>query len=283
MRGTSFIAVGVVVVVSAAASRAFARKPMSEEAQRRVLLEQLAAASAEIAPQERTDGDLMYAAMRQWRGEPRGSAAVDKALAQSKSDIRHDRKQLEERVRSMFWRDPFSSEVVPVRKQDRDLLQDHAARIARGHGDAGDDELSRVRADLTAARAENARLRTELAQVQGEGSTSGGDADAQAECVAPSHHLRVGRPDGSGHSHRGGGYLEALNSSSPVHHRRSGAPKRTRQPSIPSAPAGPPAAPAEAVTGPPAGWHSSDPRGIIIVPIEAPVPIHADKPSARAH
>ncbi len=282
MRGKSFVAVGVLVVVSAAATRALARKPMSEEAQRRVLLEQLAAASAEIAPQEKTDGDLMYAAMRQWRGEPRGSAAVDKALAQSKSDIRHDRKQLEERVRSMFWRDPFSSEVVPVRKQDRDLLQDHAARIARTRGEAGDDELARVRADLVAARAENARLRAQLAQAQ-ENESAGGDADAQAECVGPSHHLRVGRPDGSGHSHRGGGYLEALNSSPPVHRHRSGAAKRARQPSVPSAPAESPVAPAETVTGPPAGWHSSDPRGIIVVPIEAPVPIHADKAHARAH
>ncbi|HVZ86602.1 MAG TPA: hypothetical protein VHG72_06525, partial [Polyangia bacterium] len=148
MRANFFIAVSSVLAVSAVAPRAFARKPPSEEAQRRALLQQLAAASSEIPPEEKTDADLMYQAMRQWRGEPRGSAAVDKVLAQSKTDVRHERKALEERVRSMFWKDPFSSEVVPVQKADRDLLRAHAARVARARGEAADDELARLRAEL---------------------------------------------------------------------------------------------------------------------------------------
>src|SRR3954468_13449148 len=149
----------VAALVLSAGAPAHARKAMSEETQRRALLSQLAAASSEVAPEERTDADLMYEAMRQWHGEPRGSAAVDRALAQSKKDIRLDRKQIEEKVRRMFWKDPFSDEVVPVAKSDRDLLRSHAARESRVHDDAREDEVARLRAEVAATRAENARLR----------------------------------------------------------------------------------------------------------------------------
>ena len=184
MRKTIFSLVAVTVGLSAAGSPARARKPMSEETQRRALLGQLAAASAEVAPQERTDADLMYEAMRQWHGEPRGSAAVDRALAQSKKDIRLDRKQIEEKVRKMFWKDPFSDEVVPVAKSDRDLLRAHAARESRVRDDAREDEVARLRAEVSAARAENARLRAELARAD-EGGSSSETVVAQTECARP--------------------------------------------------------------------------------------------------
>jgi hypothetical protein len=283
MRAKFFIAVGLAVVVSAVAPRALARKPLSEEAQRKALLQRLAAASAEIPPEEKTDADLMYEALRQWRGEPRESATVDKALAQSKDDIRHDRKTVEERVRGMFWKDPFSSEVVPVRKHDRDLLREHAARMARARGDAGEEELARLRADLATVRSENARLRADLARA--EESAGESDGSAVAECAPPGHHLQARRHEGGGHSHREGGsvgLMEALNTPPEPHHHHSGSAKRARGMNLASAPAEqPPAAPETAAA--PAGWQSSDPRGIIVVPIEAPVSIHADKPSARAH
>jgi hypothetical protein len=269
MRKTIFALVAVTVGISAAGSRAHARKAMSEESQRRALLSQLAAASTEMAPQERTDADLMYEAMKQWHGEPRGSAAVDRALAQSKTDIRLDRKQIEEKVRKMFWRDPFSQEVVPVRKVDRDLLSAHAARESRVHEDAREDEVSHLRAEVAAARTENARLRAELARA-GDG-TGTSETVAQTECTLPSRRLHAGSSSAS-HSRRDGGELEALNA--PTHHRRSGSSK-TRSPSeAPSAPAAAAAAPTETVTGPPAGWQSSDPRGIIVVPITASIHPH---------
>jgi hypothetical protein len=279
MRANLFIAVGLGVVVSAFAPRAEARKPVSEEAQRRALLQQLAAASSEIPAEEKTDADLMYAAMRQWRGEPRESAAVDKALADSKVDIRHDRKTIEERVRSMFWKDPFSSEVVPVQKHDRDLLRAHAARVARARGDVGEEELARLRADLATARSENARLRADLARA--EESAGDGDGSAVAECAPPSRHLQARRHEGGGHSHRDGGVMEALNTLPPAHHHHTGSSRRVPPANVVSAPAEAPPAPPETAAAP-AGWRSSDPRGIIVVPIEAPVPIHADKPSARS-
>ena len=269
MRKTIFSLVAA-VVLSAGGSPAHARKPMSEETQRRALLSQLAAASSEVAPEERTDADLMYEAMRQWHGEPRGSAAVDRALAQSKKDIRLDRKQIEEKVRKMFWKDPFSDEVVPVAKSDRDLLRAHAARESRVRDDAREDEVARLRAEVAAARAENARLRSELARAD-EGGGSSESVVAQAECAAPSRRLHAGNSSG-GHSRRDSGQLEALNT--PAHHRRSGSSKTRSQPETPSRAPVVAAAPAETVTGPPAGWQSSDPRGIIVVPITASIRAH---------
>jgi hypothetical protein len=268
MRKTIF-SLAAAVVLSAGGAPAHARKA-SEETQRRALLSQLAAASSEVAPEERTDADLMYEAMRQWHGEPRGSAAVDRALAQSKKDIRLDRKQVEEKVRKMFWKDPFSDEVVPIAKSDRDLLRAHAARESRVRDDAREDEVARLRAEVAAARAENARLRSELAHAdQGAGTSE--SVVAQTECAAPTRRLHAGNASG-GHSRRDSGQLEALNT--PVHHRRSGSSKARSQPDAPIVPSVVAAAPAETVTGPPAGWQSSDPRGIIVVPITASVRAH---------
>jgi len=269
MRKTIFSLVAA-LVLSGAGSRAHARKAMSEETQRRALLSQLAAASSEVAPQERTDADLMYEAMRQWHGESRGSAAVDRALAQSKKDIRLDRKQIEEKVRKMFWKDPFSQEVIPVAKSDRDLLRAHAARESRGRDDAREDEVARLRAEVAAARAENARLRSELARAE-QGSASSEGVVAQTERTLPSRRLHAGSTSG-GHSRRDSGELEALNA--PVHHRRTGSSKTRPQPETPSTEPVVAAAPAETVTGPPAGWQSSDPRGIIVVPITASIRAH---------
>src|SRR6185437_12943263 len=105
-----------------------------------------------------------------------------------------ERKALEDRVRDSFWKDPFSSEVVPVRKEDRELLRAHAARVARAHGRANDDEIAQLRDALATARAENARLRAELAHF--EESAGGGDGDAQAESVPPpSRHLHARRSE----------------------------------------------------------------------------------------
>jgi hypothetical protein len=55
---------------------------------------------------------------------------------------------------------------------------------------------------------------------------------------------------------------------------------------VPAAAAPPSPPPAEKTAGlPPPGWRSSDPRGIIVVPIEEPIPVQADtKPSRhRGH
>ncbi|HVV50460.1 MAG TPA: hypothetical protein VHO06_12420, partial [Polyangia bacterium] len=93
------------------------------------------------------------------------------------------------------------------------------------------------------------------------------------ECAPPSRHLQARRHDG-GHARRDGGYLEAMTAPPPAHRHHHASPR----PAVASAPAEAPVPPAEPVARPPAGWQSSDPRGIIVVPIEAPIPVKADKP-----
>jgi len=107
-----------------------------------------------------------------------------------------------------------------------------------------------------------------------EGTGSSETVGAHTECALPCRRLHAGSSSG-GHSRRDGGQLEALNV--PAHHRRSGSSKTPSQPEAPTAEPGEPvvaAAPAETVTGPPAGWQSSDPRGIIVVPITASIRAH---------
>jgi hypothetical protein len=268
MRGTDFFLVGATMGALAIGSPAHAKRPMSEEAQRRALLSQLAAAQSEVAPEERTDADLMYEAMKQWHGEPRGSEAVDRALAESKRDIKLDRKKIEEKVRQMFWRDPFSEEVVAVSKANRDLLSAHAKREARARQerqqearDGREDEISRL-------RAENARLRGELQRAQE--SASSNETVAEGECAAPSRHVHARWNIGGGHAHHDPAMLEALNAPAREHVHHHGVKVRVEQV---AAPVVTPAA--ETFTAQaPAGWRSNDPRGIIVVPIEASVRAH---------
>ena len=125
----------------------------------RELLAKLAAASGEPAPEERTDADLMYEAMLRWNGEPPGSAAIDRALAQSKKEAASTKRATVEKVRTMFWKDPFAPEphkLIPVRQEDRDLL----AAYNRGR------QRSEVRESRQARepRDEVSRLRAEIAR-----------------------------------------------------------------------------------------------------------------------
>ena len=268
MRSRSLLMVCVVVGASSLASQAVARKDrLSDAEQRRALLSQLAAASAEAAPEERTDADLMYDAMKQWRGEPREGAAVDRTLAQSKRDAAHDRRVFEQKLHAMFWKDPFSKELVAVRKEDRDLLTGYADRHPSGSRDAGGTgevarlraEVTEARADAAAARAEAARLRSQLGDHEGEVASA--DTGDGAGCVAaPPRHAR------QHHTHPRQAF-EAWNSpaEAPSRSRRHAAKPVARIAAPPAPPAeAPPAAQA------PAGWQSSDPRGIIVVPINGP-------------
>jgi hypothetical protein len=260
------------MVGAPAMARAHGRHP-SEEAQRRELMSELAAAAAE-APQERTDADLMYEAMRQWRGEPRGSAQVAKVLAESKKE-HHDRKVAEAKLRTMFFKDPFAedpNQLIPVRKIDRQLLAAYEVRHDIDRSSRNPDEVSRLRgelaqarADAAAARAEANRLRNQLAK---------GSDSSEGECMAMSSHTQS-RVHGSHPMQSNDRVSSDWAEPVPVRrHRRKPHPVAT-QTSV--AAASPPPAPAETVNAtPPAGWHSSDPRGIIVVPIDTPVSIHAD-------
>jgi len=178
-----FLLISIVVALPSVAAPALARRGderrtlnrSEDEAQMRELLAKLAAASGEPAAEERTDADLMYEAMLRWNGEPPGSAAIDRALAQSKKDAASVKRATVEKVRTMFWKDPFAPEphkLIPVRQEDRDLLaaynrgrQRSEVRESRQAREPRD-EVSRLRAEVAAAREEAAAARAESARLR---------------------------------------------------------------------------------------------------------------------
>jgi hypothetical protein len=191
-----FVMVMVMIALPFAATPAFARgararavRTPEDDAQMRELLAKLAAASGKPAAEERTDADLMYEAMLRWNGEPADSAAVDRLIESSKKEAARSKRATVEKVRAMFWKDPFANDphrLIPVRQEDRDLLDGYERRAQRRaevrSGNAGREatEVARLRAeveaareDAAAARAENARLR----QLEEAGSD-------RRECVA---------------------------------------------------------------------------------------------------
>jgi len=178
----SFLMVLVMIALPCAATQALARgdgsraravRTPEDDAQMRELLSKLAAASGERPPEERTEADLMYEAMLRWNGEPAGSAAIDRLLESSKKEAARTKKATVEKVRSMFWKDPFSMDpqkLVPVRQEDRDLLDAYDRKNRRGEARQAraprESEVSRLRAEVEAARAEAAEARAEAERLR---------------------------------------------------------------------------------------------------------------------
>jgi hypothetical protein len=195
-RGRSLVTILVLFVISMTAERAFAKhghpgNSAADEAQVRELLGKLAAASGVPEPEERTDADLMYEAMLRWNGEPAGSAAVDRLIDSSKKEAARSKKATVDKVRRMFWKDPFADDpqkLVLVRQEDRDLLDQYQrrtrrsdraeARAAREQRDTRETELMRLRRELAAARADAEEARAENERIRQR-------ADSQKDsCVA---------------------------------------------------------------------------------------------------
>ena len=174
MNCRSFVVVVVMGALSLVATRVQARKGDSRcvkmrTLQVRELLAKLAAASAEAAPEEKTEAELMYEAMLRWNGQPKGSAAIDRLVAQSGKEAERAKRATQERIRQMFWRDPFSddSRVVPVRARDRALLAAYSQKPRRTAAYGGSDaEVSRLRAELESARAEAETARAEAVRIR---------------------------------------------------------------------------------------------------------------------
>jgi hypothetical protein len=254
-------------------ARAHARH-VSEEAQRRALMSELAAAAAEVPQDGPSDADLMYEAMRQWRSDPRGDAAVNKVIAESKKD-HVERKQLEAKARTLFFKDPFAEDpnlLIPVRKVDRMLLANYEARHDIEHSSRSSDEVSRLRDQLAQARADAAAARAEASRLRNELARAGNDK-SDGECVAMASHPSHVRVHGSHpiqSNDRGPDFSDAA--PVPVRHHHHAKPHAAPEAVATTAP---PAATEVPVTAP-AGWQSSDPRGIIVVPIDTPVSIRAD-------
>jgi hypothetical protein len=249
-------------------NEAFAPTPDDND-QRKTLLAQIsAAADAAGQPEEKTDADLMYDALKQqWRGDPPGSATIDKVVAQSKSDADRDRRAVREKIRKLFWKDPFSDnpqKLIPVRREDRDLLAAHPT-ATRARRDGVSDETSRLRAEV-------ARLKSELARAQEDGGACVADGEGGG--------ARLARHFGSSHARHVAERVEAMNTDTvprPAHRRA-----QRSQVLVTTTPAAVPPPEDKTATLPPPGWRSSDPRGIIVVPITEPIPVQADsKPSRR--
>jgi hypothetical protein len=181
---------------SARSVHARAVRTPEDDAQMRELLSKLAAASGQAAPEERTDADLMYDAMLRWNGEPADSGAVDRLIESSKKEAARSKRATVDKVRSMFWKDPFATDphrLIPVRQEDRDLLDDYERRAQRradvrqGHAGTGREaEVARLRAEVEAARADAIAARTENARLRELEATSDrrecvADTDARAE------------------------------------------------------------------------------------------------------
>ena len=250
------------VALPATATRAFARHEprvvrAADEAQMRELLASLAAASGQPVQEERTDADLMYEAMLLWNGEPPDSAAIDRALANSKRDAAKVKRATTEKIRRMFWKDPFSDQpqkLIPVRQEDRDILAAYERKAQQSETRDPREEVSHLRTELATARAEAATARAEAARVRrraermvSQSQRQGCFADASSNAEA-----RMRRRTGEGPS--------------PHHADRAKtqiALATTTRGERYQSPAPPPA-----VTAPPA-------HGIIVVPLESPPPITA--------
>ncbi len=219
-RGRSMVSILVAVVISAlpvTAKRAFAKHghpggSSADEAQVRELLAKLAAASGVPEPEERTDADLMYDAMLRWNGEPAGSAAVDRLIDSSKKEAARSKKATQDKVRRMFWKDPFADDpqkLVLVRQEDRDLIDQYQrrntrrteARAARER-DPRETELSRLRHELAAARAEAEEARAEAARMREHGDTTSQRQGCVADASTSGEPRKRRRASsGSFHSH----------------------------------------------------------------------------------
>src|SRR5262245_4644758 len=262
-----FVMISIVVALPSVAAQSQARggghATRADDAQMRDLLSKLAAASGEVEPEERTEADLMYEAMLRWNGEPPGSAAIDRALEKSKQAAAKTKRATVEKVRKMFWKDPFADDpgkLIPIRQEDRDLLaqynrgrQRSEVRLSRQAREPRD-EMSRLRAELAEAREEVARLR-EKDDPFAESNSCVADTSGRAEV-----RKRRRSSAASVHSHHAERTQIALTSSvapTPRAERYQG--RVSLPPPAPPAPPPPPVIP----TAPPA-------HGIIITPLPSP-------------
>lgn len=248
----------VLIALPATATRAFARHEAravraADQAQMRELLANLAAASGQPAQEERTDADLMYEAMLRWNGEPADSAKIDRALAQSKHDAASAKRATTEKIRRMFWKDPFSDQphkLIPVRQEDRDLLAEYERRAQQSEARDPREEVSHLRAELAQARAEAETAHAEAAR-----------ARRRAERVMSQ-------------SQHQGCFADASSSVDTRMRRRAGTQialtTTTRGETYQTPASSPPAAP------PPA-------HGIIVVPLDSPPPITAKVRHSSRH
>jgi hypothetical protein len=188
--------------------------------------------------------------MLRWNGEPPDSAAIDRALANSKRDAAKAKHATTEKIRRMFWKDPFSDQpqkLIPVRQEDRDILAAYERKAQQSESRDPREEVSHLRTELATARAEAATARAEAARVR-----------RRAERLMSQ-------------SQRQGCFADASSNAEARMRRRGGEGRAKTEIALATTTRGEryqSPAPPPAVTAPPA-------HGIIVVPLESPPPITA--------
>ena len=243
-----------------------------------------------------SDSDLMFEALKQWRGESSSdSAAVDRLLAAAKRESRRREESIRHGATSTYWRDPFADDpekLIPVRKEDRDLLDNlREGSRARAEMVMAQTEAAAARADAAAARAEAARAERLAARAEAQAAKRQIAAQAGCADLGTRTEGRAGRNADSVGSTPSGASADGLPSASRVHrihsHRHQSREASVLDPSIarverhrgPTPSEQPaPAAVQELPARSSAGWTSADGRGILVVPIEVSIP-HARKPA----
>jgi hypothetical protein len=253
------------------------------------------AADGDSAP---SDSDLMFEALKQWRGEPSSDgAAVERLLAAAKRESRRRRESIRHGATSAFFRDPFADDpekLIPVRRDDRDLLDNlREGSRARAEMLLARNEAAAARTDAEAARAEAARA--ERMAARAEALATRRQTVAQDGCVAPGPRddALEGRTDSEGstssresagsppmvrHARRARSHRQQLDETAAL-----GGPIAAGDGDRASAPPDQPgpATADELTKHPPAGWTSADSRGILVVPIE--VSISHGRKAAQRH
>ncbi|HZL16774.1 MAG TPA: hypothetical protein VFG23_03395 [Polyangia bacterium] len=238
-----------------------------------------------------SDSDLMFEALKQWRGEPSSDgAAVERLLAAAKRESRQRREAIRHGATSNFFRDPFSDnphKLIPVRREDRELLDNlREGSRARAEMLLARAEAARARADATAAKAEADRAQRLAARADAVAAERQALAD-QAGCTEgrspeASRESRSGDSEGelasAGRMRRVRSHRHAARGNQTVA-RAVASNERASQP-IPSEEPTPVSA-TDSADRPPAGWTSADSRGILVVPIEAS--ISQARKAARLH
>jgi|HubBroStandDraft_6_1064221.scaffolds.fasta_scaffold66765_2 hypothetical protein len=233
-----------------------------------------------------SDADLMFEALKQWRGEPSGdSAAVERLLAAAKRESRQRREAIRHGATSNFFRDPFADnpeKLIPVRREDRDLLDNlREGSRARAEMLLARAEASRARADATAAKAEAARAERLAARADALAAERQAVAD-QAGC-SETRSSQASRSAPADTSEETLASRRVRSHRHPAHRTPTLASSGGGEGVSRSAPAdAPPPVSGDAPARPPAGWTSADSRGILVVPIEASIS-QARKSAARLH
>jgi hypothetical protein len=232
---------------------------------------------------EHAAGDRLREALAAAQDDPRSASKIARLIAQAAAEERRNR-ALAERV--WYWRDPFSAnprEPIVLSLEVQLEMQLAATR----------QEAARARVESAIARLEAANAHAEAARARVEASR----AQEAAERGHPLIARRDGRParrgeGGAGLVARSGPTIQARDPESPpddsaarrraaLHLQRAALARNERAAApepggrhrdigparaISAAPDG-----REAPSTDPASWPSSDPRGIVVVPINPPV------------